>query len=152
MIPKALYTSFDYRYNLNQLENLDLPSDFIATIRRQAQSVACLVFNQYLIKRDGGWGFNDKVPTLAQQQEQNPEFEGIQFGEQEAFRDEYAAGFGTAFLVGKRLALTAAHCVCHKNSNQLNMRLIDAVRLVFGFHDVLEKRSCQFFLKLLWRE
>ncbi|MBA3238306.1 MAG: HEAT repeat domain-containing protein [Parachlamydiaceae bacterium] len=144
-IPKALYSNFDNRYNLNQLEDLDLSSDFIATIKAQAQSVACLVHKHFLKKREGGWQFSDDLPTLVQQQEQNPEFQDVQFGEGEAFRNEYAAGFGTAFLVGKQLALTAAHCVCQMDSGELNTRLIQATRLVFGFHDVKKNRYDYFF-------
>lgn len=140
-IQKSLYSNFDYRYNLSQLEELGLSSDFIETIRAQAQSVACLVINQYLCKREGGWGFTDKVPTLAEQQEGYFEFKGAKFGECEVFRDECAPGFGSAFLVGKDLALTAAHCLCYRNSNELNLKLIDAARLVFGFHDVKDRKE-----------
>jgi hypothetical protein len=129
-IPKALHSNFDYRYNLNQLEDLDLSSDFKAIIKTQAQSVACLVHEHFLKKREGGWQFGDDVPTLAQQQEQNPEFQNVQFGEYESFQNEYAAGFGTAFLVGKGLALTAAHCICIENSNELNTKLINATRSI----------------------
>jgi HEAT repeat protein/V8-like Glu-specific endopeptidase len=146
-IPKVLHSNFDYRYNLNQLEDLELSSGFIATIKNQAQSVACLVDEHFLKKREEGWQFGDDVPTLAQQQEKNPEFKKAAFGENEAFRDEVAAGFGTAFLVGKDLALTAAHCICKANSNELNTKLINATRLVFGFHEVKEKPSDYFFRK-----
>ncbi|MBA3238881.1 MAG: HEAT repeat domain-containing protein [Parachlamydiaceae bacterium] len=141
MIPKALYSNFDYRHNLDQLEGLGLPSDFIETIKTQAQSVACLVHEQNLRQRkEGGWTFSDDVSTLAQIQEDQFNHEAS-FGEKEAFRNEYAAGSGTAFLVDKQHVLTAAHCVCEPNSSQLNTKLIQAARLVFGFHNAKEKQS-----------
>ncbi|MBA3238883.1 MAG: NACHT domain-containing protein [Parachlamydiaceae bacterium] len=57
------------------------------------------------------------------------------FGEQEAFYNEYAVGFGTAFLLGKQLALTAAHCICKKETNILNENKINSTYIVFGFQN-----------------
>ncbi|MBA3238298.1 MAG: serine protease [Parachlamydiaceae bacterium] len=142
MIPREIYTNYDSRYNLNQLNELNLSRDFIETIQHQAQSVACLIDARFLRRREGGWQFYDNVPTLAQQQEQ---LFGEQFGENEAFQNEFTPAFGTAFLVTNQLALTAACCVCHQNSNEIYIRILESTRLVFGFHDVREDISDYFF-------
>lgn len=139
MIPKALYHDSNHTYNLDQLEQLDLPFDFVEIVKRQAHSVGCLVFERFLCKKEGGWGFTHNVPTLAQQ------FQEVELGEQEPFQNEFAPGFGTAFLVGKQLVLTAAYCISDAYSHMPSARIIDTARLVFGFHDVKQKRSDYFF-------
>ena len=102
-IPKALHSNFYYRYNLNQLESLDISSDFIAIIKMQAQSVACLVRNHFLKKQKTGWQFIDDIPTLAEQQEQKLEFQGVQFGEWEAFHKGICSRIWHSFSSGKTI-------------------------------------------------
>ena len=90
MISKGLYDHFDYRYSFNRLNDLNLSDDFVDVLKNQAQKIACLVHQNYLTKREGGWGFTDNVPTLAKQQE------GMlhaMFGVDEAFRNEFTLGF-----------------------------------------------------------
>jgi V8-like Glu-specific endopeptidase len=138
-INKAIYNNNDERQNLDVFESSELDKSFVDTVKKQAESVACLISHQFLIKKaEGGWELSPKVPTLAQVVEY--EFQAKQgtnetFGEQEAFHDEYAAGFGTAFLVGKQLAMTAAHCICKKDTNILNEKIIQATYIVFGFQN-----------------
>ena len=43
--------------------------------------------------------------------------------------------------------LTAAHCVCIKDSDILDQKVIKQARLLFGFHEIKEKPSDYFFAK-----
>ena len=97
MISQGLYDKCDYRYDLNQLKTLGFPDSVVNLLKNQAQKIACLVHQKYLTRKEGGWGFTEDVPTLAEQQEK---LLGSIFGEDEAFRKEFVPGFGTAFLVG----------------------------------------------------
>ncbi|MBA3238300.1 MAG: HEAT repeat domain-containing protein [Parachlamydiaceae bacterium] len=142
MISKGLYNNCENRYDFHRLHDLNLPPDFIELLKDQAQKIACIVHQSYLTKKEGGWGFTDNVPTLAKQQEM---MLNAPFGEDEAFQDQFTPGFGTAFLVTKQLALTAAHCICDEGSSELNMKLVEATKLVFGFHDVKKNQSDYFF-------
>jgi ankyrin repeat protein/V8-like Glu-specific endopeptidase len=132
---KALYGDGDQRMNLDQLESTKLEKPFIAKVKKQAESIACLVHKDYLVEKGDGWQFHPMTPTLGQRMERVFQKENVLFGEEEAFKYELAPGFGTAFLIGKRLVLTAAHCVCDKDSNSLNLKVIEQARLVFGFHE-----------------
>ena len=68
MISKGLDDHFDYRYSFNRLDDLNLPLDFVNVLKNQAQKIACLVHQNYLTKREEGWGFTDNVPALAKQE------------------------------------------------------------------------------------
>jgi HEAT repeat protein/V8-like Glu-specific endopeptidase len=142
MTLKGLYNNNDCRYDFHRLQDLNLPLDFAKTLKEQAQKVACLVHQKYLTKRDEGWGFTEDVPTLADQQEM---MLNAIFGEKEAFRNQFTPGFGTAFLVTNQLALTAAHCFVPKDSTEFDPHIVEAAKLVFGFHAVYENRSGYFF-------
>jgi NLR family CARD domain-containing protein 3 len=144
---KSLYGEGDQRLNLHELESTKFDTSFIAAVKKQAEKIACLVHKDILIKKEGGWQFHPMTPTLSQTIERQFQGEDAPFGEQEAFKDELAPGFGTAFLVGKRLVLTAAHCICVKDSNILDQKLIKHARLIFGFHEIKEKSSDYFFAK-----
>jgi V8-like Glu-specific endopeptidase len=144
----------DNRKNLGTFESLELDKSFVNTVKEQAESIACLIsnkFNQFLIKKaEGGWQLSSAVPTLAQVVEHELKAklktdENLTFGEQESFRDEYAAGIGTAFLVGKQRVMTAAHCICKKDTNILDEKLIDATRIVFGFQNAKKNPSDYLF-------
>ena len=146
---KALYGTQDQRKNLDELKFSGLEKSFISTVKKQAESVACLISNQFLInKAEGGWQLSPHTPTLAQRVEgQIEEKDGVKevFGEKEAFANEYAPGFGTAFLVGKQLVMTAAHCFCKANSNILDEKVIAATYLVFGFQNAKKNPSDYLF-------
>ena len=135
------YGSDDYRYNLDRLGDLNLPFGLAESVRLQAERVACLVLQNYLTRKQGGWGFTEDVPTLAMKHQSNLE---VSLGEHEAFRDEFAPGFGTAFLVTKQLVFTAAHCICYEESSEMNPKLVKATQLVFGFHGVKERSDYLF--------
>jgi HEAT repeat protein/V8-like Glu-specific endopeptidase len=136
---KALYNNKDERQNLDAFESSEFNQSFITTVKKQAESVACLIFHHFLIKKnDEGWQLSPKIPTLAHVVEhefQEKHGNHDAFGEQERFCNEYAAGFGTAFLVGKQLAMTAAHCICKKDTNIRDEKVIAATRIVFGFQN-----------------
>jgi HEAT repeat protein/V8-like Glu-specific endopeptidase len=148
-INKAIYHNIDERQNLDDFESSESNVSFIHTVKKQAESVACLVSNRYLIQgAKKGWQLTSKTPTLAQVVE-NQFHEALgtyeTFGEQESFRNEYAAGFGTAFLVGNKLAITAAHCICKKDSNILDEKIIQTSYLVFGFQNAKPNHSDYLF-------
>jgi NLR family CARD domain-containing protein 3 len=137
-INKAIYNNKDERQNLDVFESSEPDLSFINTVKKQAESVACLIFHHFLIKGTNGWQLSPKVPTLAQVVEgeyQAKHGTHETLGEQEAFGDECATGFGTAFLVGKKLALTAAHCICKKDTNILDEKIIQATYIAFGFQN-----------------
>jgi HEAT repeat protein len=131
-IDKSIYNHEDQRQNLDTFVSSALDEDkpFVDTVKRQAESVACLIPHAYLKKGENRWYLSSKVPTLAQVVEL--EFQE-KLGEQEAFCNEYVAGFGTAFLVGKQLVMTAAHCICKKDTDILDEKVIAATQLLFGF-------------------
>ena len=142
---KALYGERDQRLNLHQLEKALTDQEFVTTVKEQAEKIACLIEKAFLLEKEGGFQFHPQTHTLAQKMEKQFAKEKVFFGEQEAFKDELAPGFGTAFLVGRRLALTAAHCVCFENTNILNQDVIEQARLVFGFHTIKKNPSDYFF-------
>jgi HEAT repeat protein/V8-like Glu-specific endopeptidase len=142
---KSLYGDGDQRLNLPELESKKLEISLISLVKKQAESIACLVLKDTLIKKEEGWQFHPMTPTLSQTIERQFQAENVSFGEQEAFKDELAPGFGTAFLVGERLALTSAHCVCVKDSDILDQKVIEQARLIFGFHEINGKPSDYFF-------
>lgn len=63
-------------------------------------------------------------------------------GEQERFLNEPIAGIGTAFLLRKRHAMTAAHCLCKTGSNALDQKDIGALFLVFGYR-MKDETTCK---------
>ncbi len=140
-VSKGLYGTQDGRANMHEVHSLGLDRELSDRILKQAKSVACLVSEKYL-DRDvvsGSYSIASHVPTLSKwiQSER-----GHPLGEHEIFREELVFGNGTAFLIGKQLALTAAHLVCRKDSDELDENLIDTTRLVFGYA-MLEEDSWQ---------
>ncbi|MGH7890067.1 MAG: trypsin-like serine peptidase [Thermodesulfobacteriota bacterium] len=110
---KALYTEGkDNRHNLFEPE---VPSETSG----RASSVACLVYRDSLSKRSDLYKWKN-VPTM------EARFGGDKpFPPGTPFVEERSPGFGTAFLVGERLMLTAGHCVRGQD--------IVKIRVVFGF-------------------
>lgn len=120
-VKKSIYNGCDNRANIFELKNSD--SDFVTTLYRQAESVACLIDESQLIKKGSSFIL------------QNPDSLRKRFhlSSHERFADEPSVGSCTAFLIDENHAVTAAHCVCFSGSDQLNTRLISSLRLIFGF-------------------
>lgn len=118
-IPKALYSDCDNN-RLNLYESGVLPE-----AKKRSDSIACLVKKDLLAlvkNRDKGTYEMGKVRTLKVRIH----------GFQGQFQDEISPGVGTAFLVGDRLALTAGHCVCREETDELDTDKIQKTRLIFG--------------------
>lgn len=143
--PRVRYTHKDRRKNIFEL---NLQDEFEGEVAEQARSVAVLVsdFERYdgfrLSGRSGNLeDFDEYAPTLAM-------VEGGKFGygEQESFGSEHVYGYGTAFLIDDRHALTAGHCVCEENTNIL-MRNITKTALVFEFYRRDRRQNAYRFYK-----
>ena len=139
-INKALYTpGKDRRGNLCDQEHMKNLTPIVSKIEQQAQSVACLMLADKLKKLSSDHYQLQQTMTLAKRIEGEMK---IPLGEKEAFRNEPAPGFGTAFFIGKKFAITAAHCVCLENSENLDTERIKKTRLVFNFK-MKEKNQCE---------
>lgn len=146
---KGLYhPKMDMRTNLFELTQQEgFDNDLIAKVQEQAQSVACLMGSRLLSQvstPSEGYRLIRNPTTLAQFVGQKI---GAEFGENEKFRNEPAIGHGTAFLIGKQYALTAAHCVCIQNSHSIDRMKVDTTFLVFGFQMVSSTQCRDFFEK-----
>ena len=140
----------------------------ISKMEKQAQSVACMIYFQNPEELESENFRLCNTVTLAKkietkiknQLEQGFEVIGakesnmgsskkeILFGENEAFRDELAPGYGTAFFIGKRFVLTAAHCICLLNSDCLDTNRIQKTKLVFNFKKIEKNKPIfSFFTK-----
>ena len=130
---KAHHTVIDQRANLYNLETLQLSPAFVTTIREQARSVACLMDKSFLQQDEAQniYKLSPRTPTF---NEATTRIYSAPLGEDEAFRDEPGPGSSTAFLVGKRAMLTAAHCVLDKDSQTINYAFLKKVRVVFDFY------------------
>ncbi|KAF3362066.1 Peptidase S1 and S6 chymotrypsin/Hap [Chlamydiales bacterium STE3] len=125
-VEKTLYRK-DSRFNLYELESQTMDRNFIQKVRKNARSVAALVDLERLQENnDGNFEIRkDKVRSLKQNV---PWYEdpaapkqvfGVPLASDVKFQDEPCLAFGTAFLVGKKTALTNAHCVCVHGTNTL---------------------------------
>jgi hypothetical protein len=118
----------------NDRKNLyELDADpLIETLKLQAESIACLVNENYLVENKpmNQFQLSPAVQNLAQKIHARY---GMPYGEGQPFYEEPSLGFGTMFLVSSRTALTAAHCVCLENSDRLDQTRIKATRVVFGW-------------------
>ncbi len=133
---KAIYSEEDERKNLYSLKTT-IPNEEHARIMKSAQSVACMIRINYTETDDGGIKL-EKISILKE-----TKFSVRQLisnmtcmeplGEKVHFANEPSLGFGTAFYIGHQLALTAAHCVCKKDTNCLDETNIRVTRLIFGF-------------------
>jgi tetratricopeptide (TPR) repeat protein/V8-like Glu-specific endopeptidase len=137
-------------YNLYKLPE-ELDGAFIARIEQQARSVACLVEKKLLIdpsmSHSSRYAINRaRVPTLAHklqagevaqesytEQKRPYREEDPQVSYQGPFHDELSLGEGTAFLVGRQLVLTAAHCICDQASGLVSKVKLASLRVLFGF-------------------
>ncbi len=118
----VLYT--DGKHNRQNIFEKGMPEE----IKSQARSVACLVKCKYLVKKDGLYEWQNVKTLKDRLGDSKP------FAEDEPFRDELSPGFGTAFLVAKKLVMTASHCVCKRGTYELDEGAISKTRLVFGFY------------------
>lgn len=126
-ISKALYGPGDQRKEIYGLDQYGLKPKLIQQIIQQADNVACMVNKHSLIKDPILKKFTVRFPNATLSQMMN-------LGEKELFQDQIRLGFGTAFLaIDDCHAITAAHCVCKKNSDELDLVRIKTTRLVFGF-------------------
>lgn len=140
---KSLYFDKDNRINLYQINSTE-DKVFVKTVKEQALSIACIIPVDSFKKINNQYHLNTPV-TLAKKETSirliNNEFEPTEhpIGNKVKFANEPAPGLRTAFLIEQQLALTAAHCVCHKGSDILNESEIKQTRLVFGFQMLDEK-------------
>lgn len=126
IIPKSLYTDVDGRLNLCDLEKrFGENSPKNVHVEKLAKSVGCLALKQYFKDRlqiDGEWSLNDlffKGDSATLRQQVIRHYAKGEVAEAEInFKDEPCIGNGTAFLIGKDLALTAAHCIFEKKPHQ----------------------------------
>lgn len=135
----------DNRYNLYEILP-KLNDEQRNKIEQQARSVACLVKRNKLINLPGSTNYeiNSSVSSLAdtlktsyktQCAEKNiPWSERTQLNYEGPFKNELCLAKGTAFLVGKQLVLTAAHCIIDKSSKAISSKKVDKLRVLFGFH------------------
>lgn len=148
---KSMYHEVDTRFNLSELPP-QLDQSARKRIEKQALSIACLVEKKQLIETTHN-GFtryyvSPRTLTLAKklQADYEKEFkahcaqQNRAYQEEEAkadykgpFQDEPSLGGGTAFLVGKQLILTAAHCVCDSSSKCVSGVKLASLRVIFGF-------------------
>ena len=148
---KAQYGEIDCRENLYAIERSGFDPHYLATIQEQAASVACLLLNNCLKKIEDGFQLNHPE-ILAKKKIAVPLYRKNEsalqpLGNEVRFSQEPAPGLGTAFYIGNRLLLTAAHCVCEQNSSILSEKMIRSIRLVFGFRMNDEKQAQSSFHK-----
>ena len=127
-INKSRYSEQDTRLNLYEL---DTPEG--KKIQDQAAGVACLIHFKLLHKVGDNYHLQNPhthqgPPTLKKVLEKK--YSSI-VDEKEKFQDEPSVGSGTAFLISKKLALSAAHCVSKKN--KIDQDKVKALQIVFNF-------------------
>jgi tetratricopeptide (TPR) repeat protein len=135
---RGLYHPVDTRYNLCESPPSLDPSSRIR-VEQQARSVACLVEKNRLLetRSNGSVQYSIQSPpvlTLACQVEASYH---AQYDETKLFKgnfaDELCLGDGTAFLIGKQLILTAAHCICDPLTGIISRVKLASLLVVFGF-------------------
>jgi V8-like Glu-specific endopeptidase len=146
MLTPGKYQEFDQRHNIYNIGQLGLEKSVTTNLKTQAESVGCLILEKFLEKTDSKkhYQLNSQAQTFAQRIESAL---GVPLGEKEAFYNEFSIGEATAFFIGKKLALTAAHVVCDENSDQLDLNKIKNLRLIFGFQMIQENQCKTIFEK-----
>ncbi|MBA3238303.1 MAG: hypothetical protein H0T62_08170 [Parachlamydiaceae bacterium] len=67
---KSLHAGYDQRKNLNELKSVGLDPLFIDKVKKQAESVACLIEKKYLLKQEGGgYQLSLEAPVLVKRAE-----------------------------------------------------------------------------------
>lgn len=133
---KALYGETDRRENLYAIDRTKEDPAFVDLLNQQACSVACMTLKQFLIKEGDGTRYRwrqEIISTLGQRKN---------LADGEAFSDEPVLGYGTAWLFSEQAVLTAAHCVCLEDSNELDRPRIRKTRLVFNVR-MVQKGECK---------
>ncbi len=127
---KVIYGDTDSRKNLHDLDGDSAFTSLSSQIKRVAKSVACIIHQNYLVLDPiaDRYQLTNAVPTLGERL-----FDGKRIGEEERFIHEASPGSGTAFLVGKDLILTAAHCICRPNSNKIDSAKLRQSYFLFDF-------------------
>lgn len=140
------YNEFDQRCNIFSLSNFGLNEHNLEAIKAQTNGVGCLISNKFLEIADSEekYRLSSQAETLAGRLES---LSGITLGEAEAYRNETSVGEATVFLIGKNLALTAAHAVCQKDSNLIDPFKLENTKLVFGYQLNNENQSSTEFDK-----
>jgi hypothetical protein len=128
---QILYKDEDTRLNIHEVNtdylgfhNLDL----IEAVQRQARSVACLIHEHFVYMNTNPYQLKNITHTVRLRIKY-----GFPLAEDEKFRDELAPGFASGFLVGPRTMATAAHCVCKKGTNELDLDKIAKTLVVFNY-------------------
>lgn len=135
-INKSLYGDLDLRSNIYEVDALHLSQELTQRVKKQSESVACLVSSRYFNKQnDNTYSIAPEIPTLRRAKN---------LGEMEKFGNEPVLSYATAFLIGKRLALTAGHCVCVKTNDFTEERLKSSV-LVFGYQMIANNQTKRTF-------
>lgn len=132
MFHKVLHTPIDHRLNIHDIKGPEAPK-----IQKLAEAVACMVFDgdiEYDPKTNH-YKVDPACPTLEDCLKQSYGVSHVGSGVR--FTQEKQVGYGTAFLIGKRVALTAAHCVCVKKGekflDKINEQKVAKSYLVFSF-------------------
>lgn len=150
-VSKGMYHEKETRYNFSDLPTQLDPNTRIR-IEQQAQSIACLVHSSLFIETPNQsstqYHISPHALTLARKlktvgeksikahcvgQKRPLVQEEIQVNYEGPFKDELSLGDGTAFLVGKQLIFTAAHCICNYDSGIIDNTKLVSLRVLFGF-------------------
>jgi V8-like Glu-specific endopeptidase len=132
--PKILFSDIDHRKNIYEIKDR---GGFYRIAEKRSESVACMIHHAFFsLSHDGSYFLDSR--TLSERLERRHE---ARCGEQEHFRDELAPASATAFLVGDRFMLTAGHCVCKKDSENLDEARIKKTWIVFGFQKNSPRQS-----------
>lgn len=133
--PKALYTKKDNRLNYYEMDK-NLSGNFCSQAKANAAAVGCLIDEKYLFSIED----SDEIILANSLQTLNKciknLYNGASLSKREKFRKEISAGEGTAFIVGRKLALTAGHCILEESKGKyvLNNDRVKNLRLVLGFN------------------
>ncbi len=106
----AVFVTDTFLVNLDKLPDTGLGKD-ADTIKRQAKSVASLIFETSLIHPSP----NDQSTNIP------------------GFEHEPKKGRATSFLVHERYVLTSGHAVCYDGENRLNVDYVRQLRVVFDY-------------------
>ncbi len=139
------YQSTDQRHNICEIDqHISLDKNFVAKVKDQVSGVGSLVNYMCLEQKEENsdkiYKLSSYVKPFAQVIQKN--WKDIPLGEHEAYPDEFQLAFGTAFMINKKLALTAAHCICKDKTNELDLYKINAIRLVFNFQ-MIQPNQCK---------
>jgi len=149
---KAMYSDSEARYNLcdlkGEFESDKLGKDKLDQVTRTARSVGCLVLEKHFATPrapNASWHikenfFKPNSPNITLANYLREEFENPALDDKDItvqFKQEPVLGCGTAFLIGRDLALTAAHCLYDKLKPDQLLKCYPSV-LVFEFKHRVE--------------